>query len=302
MQPDPGSGPGPDLRALIRSLGYGPHPLQPEGLARLMAALPLALVAPATERAVARKQGAVVVIPVTGVITAKPGLFERYGLGSSAQTLGRELRAAVQDDEVKAVVLDVDSPGGTVAGVPELAAEIRAARGSKPIVAQANFTMASAAYWLGAQADEIVASPSAEVGSIGVYILHWDDSKFWEEMGMAPTLISAGKYKTEGNPFEPLGEEARAHLQDKVDAVMALFVGDVAKGRGVSPATVREGYGEGRVLDAGPAKAAGMVDKIRTLEDTLRAYGVASSQPRPANAVRRGRALMRMQLDQAQLD
>ena len=83
------------------------------------------------------------------------------------------------------------------------------------------------------------------------------------------TILSAGEYKVEGNPFEPLSEEARAFIQGQVDAAYAQFVKDVARGRGVSVADVKNGYGQGRALDAKAAKAAGLVDRIEMFDDTL---------------------------------
>lgn len=97
-------------------------------------------------------------------------------------------------------------------------------------------------------------------------------------------MISAGKYKTELNPFEPLSDEARAALQARVDAVYALFVGDVAKGRGVSASDVRSGFGEGRLVDAKAALKMGMVSKIATLDDVLARFGAVAPSPRGAMA------------------
>jgi ClpP class serine protease len=90
-----------------------------------------------------------------------------------------------------------------------------------------------------------------------------------EQEGVKVTLISAGKHKVEGNPFEPLSEEAMAFKQARVDEAYAQFVRDVARGRGVSVADVRGGYGEGRALTAKDAKAAGLIDRIATMEDTI---------------------------------
>ena len=115
---------------------------------------------------------------------------------------------------------------------------------------------------------------SGQVGSIGVYGVHEDLSKAAERLGVKTTLISAGKYKTEGNPWEPLSDLARSEMQSKVDAHYRQFTDDVAFGRGVSPGAVVKGYGEGRMLLARPALAAGMVDEIGTLDGVLEGISI----------------------------
>jgi HK97 family phage major capsid protein len=210
----------------------------------------------------------VAVIPVYGTISQRPDLMSSGG--TSTQELGAQFDAAMSNPSVGAIVFDVDSPGGSVSGVPELAAKIRNARGQgKQIIAVANSLAASAAYWIASAADEFVASPSADVGSIGVYAAHVDASAMLESEGLKYTLISAGKYKVEGSPYEPLSDEARAAMQASVDEFYAMFTSDVAKNRGVSVKDVRNGYGEGRVLTAKSALAAGMIDRIDTLDGVL---------------------------------
>lgn len=211
------------------------------------------------------------VIPVYGVIMPKANLMTEMSGGTTVDAIRSQFRQAIADPEVSRIVFDFDSPGGSVEGIPELAAEIRAARGIKPMTAVANYTMASAAYWLATQADEIVASPSALVGSIGVYGIHEDMSGANEQMGVKPTYISAGKYKTEGNPDQPLTDEARAHIQSLVDASYAMFVSDVAAGRGVAQKAVRDGFAEGRAVHSEAALSLGMVDSIGTFDDALSA-------------------------------
>jgi signal peptide peptidase SppA len=182
-------------------------------------------------------------------------------------------------------VLHVDSPGGSVAGLPEAADAIRHARGAKPIVAQVDTLAASAAYWLAAQADEIVVTPSSEVGSIGVFTAHFDFSKMLDTVGLKVTWIFAGRYKVEGNPAEPLQEDARVHLQSHVDHYYGMFVSAVAKGRGVGVEQVRKAWGEGRTVTAQDAVDRGMADSVGTLEETIRRVGRGkTSAPVPAAA------------------
>lgn len=217
-----------------------------------------------------RQSGTVAVIPVYGPISQRQNMMSASSGGTSIEQLTSDFRGAMADDQVDGIVLEVDSPGGTVDMVEELATEIRAARGGKPIVAIANVMAASAAYWIASAADEIVVTPSGYVGSIGVFTAHEDLSAQAEMDGVKVTLVSAGRFKTEGNPWEPLSEEAQANLQDQVNQVYGTFVGAVAKGRGTSVDDVRHGYGEGRVMLAKDALAAGMVDRIDTLDNTIR--------------------------------
>lgn len=216
-----------------------------------------------------QQQGGIAVLPVYGVLMPRASLMQAMSGGTSLQGLQNQLAAAVNDQSVSAIVLDINSPGGSVALTPETAAAVRAADAKKPVVAVCNTLCCSGAYWLASQAREIVASPSALVGSIGVYQEHFDISKLLESAGINPTLVSAGKFKVEGNEYEPLGEEALAAMQDMVDEFYGMFTGDVAKGRRVAVGDVRNGFGEGRVLTARQATTAGMVDRVDTLQATL---------------------------------
>ncbi len=214
--------------------------------------------------------GGVAVLSLQGLITPKPSFLSMlFGGGGGLIGFRSALREAVASDEITAIVLDIDSPGGSTDLVAETAAELRAAKAVKPVIAVANTWAASAAYWLAAQADELVVTPSGEIGSVGVFVAHQDVSKLQADLGVKTTLVSAGRFKTEGNQFEPLTDEARSALQAKVDEYYSQFVADVAKGRGATAAAVRGGYGEGRLLTAKQALAAGMADRIDTLEGTV---------------------------------
>jgi HK97 family phage major capsid protein len=219
--------------------------------------------------------GAVAVLPLYGVVAHRMNAMNDVSApgGTSTEMFGQAFDKAMSDPNVAAIVIDIDSPGGSVEGVPELAAKIAAARGSKPIVAVANAMAASAAYWLAAAADEIVVTPSGLVGSIGVYQMHVDASEAVADEGLKVTYISAGKYKTEGNPHEPLSDEALAATQGMVDEFYGMFVKAVAKYRGVSVSDVTGGYGEGRVLTAKAAVAAGLADRVATLDETIARVG-----------------------------
>ncbi|WP_312262504.1 S49 family peptidase, partial [Limnohabitans sp.] len=188
---------------------------------------------------------------------------------TSTQQFTSALRQVLADDTVGQILIDIDSPGGSVYGVAELATEIIKARAQKPVVAVANSLAASAAYWIGCSASEFYVTPGGEVGSIGVWQAHFDYSKALEEEGVKTTLVSAGKFKVEGNPYVPLDPEAQAFMQSRVDDYYNAFIQAVAVGRGVTVDDVRNGMGEGRVLGSDAALAQRMVDGIASFDDVL---------------------------------
>ena len=215
--------------------------------------------------------GGIAVIPIYGVITQRGNMVDDVsGPGMvSTQIVTQMLRQAVADDAVSQILLDIDSPGGSVYGVSELGDAILSARAQKPVVAIANSLAASAAYWVGSQASEFYVTAGGEVGSIGVWQAHQDYSKAMDEAGVKTTLISAGKFKVEGNPYAPLDEEAQGFMQSRVDDYYAAFTKAVAKGRGVPITQVRDGMGQGRVLGADAALAQNMVDGIASFDQVL---------------------------------
>ena len=198
----------------VRAAGFR---FDPEAIAARLEA------AGAARQPVQRSTGLTAVIPIYGVIQHRADMLSEFSGGTSTTAISKALRAALTDDRIKSIVLEIDSPGGSVAGVSELADEIYAARGTKPITAVANTMAASAAYHLGSQADEFVVTPSGSVGSIGVYGVHQDVSAAMEAAGVKTTLISAGKYKVEGNSYEPLSSEAAMHMQEQVSAFYDVF-------------------------------------------------------------------------------
>jgi len=220
--------------------------------------------------------GSVALIPMTGIISHRMSMMSEIsgGGGGSIQSLTEQFRQALGDGNCKAIVFDVDSPGGSVEGVMEFAQEIYDSRKVKPITAVFNAMGCSAAYWLASAASEVVCTPSGQCGSIGVYMLTQDLSEALKNEGIKINVIKFGKYKAEGHPSQPLSEEAQAFLQSQVDAVGAIFVKAVAQQRGTSQATVRENFGQGRSLLASAAVKAGLADREGTLDSVLEKYGV----------------------------
>lgn len=213
--------------------------------------------------------GKVAILQMFGMLSQRMGMIEQSSGGTSMERFAVAFDAALQNPEVRSIVLQIDSPGGSVAGTAELAQRIYDARGQKKVVALADSLAASAAYWIGSAAAEFWASPTALVGSIGVVTVHEDISQAAEAAGVRFTVIKAGKFKAEGNPYEPLSEEGLAYAQGTVDDYYSMFVRAVARNRGVSVDAVRNGFGQGRVVRTDPAKAEGMIDRAGTLDDVL---------------------------------
>jgi HK97 family phage prohead protease len=211
----------------------------------------------------------VAVIPVTGSIVPHADLFSEVSGATSIESLQAQFRASLSDESKRAILFNVDSPGGSASLVPEFAAEIMAARGTKPIVAVANTMAASAAYWIAAAADELVVSPSGQVGSVGVYAVHQDWSQYDTTLGVDTTLVSAGKFKTEGNEFQPLSDEGEAEMQRVVDAYYSMFVGALADSRATTRTTVKSEFGQGRMVMAADAVEKGMADRVGTFDETV---------------------------------
>ena len=261
-----------------------PWALMPERMAAYAAVLaakergePAAADARAPARSNARSAGGIAVIPVYGTIVQRANQLELCEGGTSTQQISAALADANADPSVAQILLDIDSPGGSVYGVQELAAEISAS--AKPVVAVANSLAASAAYWIGAAASEFHVTPGGEVGSIGVWMAHQDYSQAMEDAGVKTTLISAGEFKVEGNPYQPISAEALGFLQSRVDDYYAAFVKGVAK---VSVGAVRGDMGKGRCFGADQALAANMCDSISTFGQVVAGMqrNIKSSAPR----------------------
>jgi len=216
--------------------------------------------------------GSIAVLNLYGVMAQRVGAFADVSQeGTACEAFAATFRAAMSDPNVTAIVLNVDSPGGSVFGVEELGDVIWSAKGTKPVIAVANSMAASAAYWVATQADELVVTPGGEVGSVGVLARHEDVSAAAEAQGVRVTFVTApeGGHKAEGNPFEPLSDDARSHLQTRVNDYYGKFVSAVARGRKVSMKRVREDFGQGRMYGAAQAVAAGMADRVDTLQGVI---------------------------------
>lgn len=227
--------------------------------------------------------GKIAIMQLEGTITHK-GSF--WG-GTSAEAFGCAFDGVMADESIAGLVVEIDSPGGEVTGTPELADKIFAARGTKPMVAIANGMADSAAYWIGSAFDKLYMTPSGEVGSVGVWTMHVDQSRWLESEGIGVTVVSSTAEKVEESPFAPLTDEARAEMQARVNSIHEQFTKTVARNRGTSVATVRKDYGNGRALSADKAKAAGMVDGVMTIDQLLSDVSRGAKRGRRTAATKR---------------
>ncbi|MCP4352298.1 MAG: S49 family peptidase [Desulfobacterales bacterium] len=173
--------------------------------------------------------GAVAVINISGCLINKAGGYYSYWTGYNI--ISDQIKAAIDDNSIAGIFLDIDSPGGSVSGCFDLADEIYEARKVKPIVASCSEHAYSAAYALASQASKIYVPRTGGVGSVGVVCIHTDHSKMLEEWGLNCTLIHAGKHKVDGNPYQPLSDDVKKDFKQELEDVRQLFADTVARGR-----------------------------------------------------------------------
>lgn len=249
--------------------GLPPHYIE-ASVRRAAAAIEADKLTPGQERAIARKDGAIAVIPMRGVIVPREDRYSQYFGEVGAENTAERIRAAVADQRVKAIVIDIDSPGGSVNGLTEANAAIRALRGKKPIVAHADWNMASAAYWIGCAADEIIASPSAMVGSVGVITWFADVQEQMKMLGITVTPYSKPDDKADGWGMWQNTDKFDARMKQEIADAYEQFVSDIAASRSIDRAAVLENWAGFYV--AKRAKLYGMIDKIRSMSETFAAY------------------------------
>lgn len=222
----------------------------------------------------------IALISVSGALTPRGSYY-----GSSLADIASQASRAGADPDVAGIVLNVDSPGGTVHGTAEAAAAVADAATKKPVIACVNTLAASAAYWIASQASEIVMTPSADVGSIGAMAMHVDYSKALEDAGINVTLIRSEQSprKNEAHPFGPLSDDARAYVQGRINDAGADFIRTVASGRGTTQAKVREEFGQGRMFGAREAISRGMADRMATLDQVIGGLVAKGAAPRASS-------------------
>jgi signal peptide peptidase SppA len=215
------------------------------------------------ERATIR--GGVGIIPVRGPLFKRANLMTEICGATSYEMLRRDLHEMVSSPDVKAIVLDVDSPGGDANGCSELSDAIHEARGQKPIVSYVGGTGASAAYWIASASDRIYASDSAILGSIGVQSAVRTDKE--------PGVITFRSSQSPNKNPAPDSDEGKKEIQSVIDGLAEVFVSKVARNRGISPAEVLAKFGQGAVFVGKAAQERGIIDEVSTLENVISKYG-----------------------------
>lgn len=212
----------------------------------------------------------VAIIDVQGVIAQKMNLMNDISGGTSSQLVSAAFLQAMDDTNVKGIILYTDSPGGTVAGASELAETIYQARGKKPVVAFTDGMIASAAYWITSACDSIfISGDTNPIGSIGVVSGHRDYSGAEAKAGIKTTEITAGSFKRVTSQYEPLSDAGRAEILAKVEYLYNGFVGTVARNRGVSKSRVLSSMADGRIFLGKQAINNGLVDGISTMSKIM---------------------------------
>ncbi len=235
---------------------------QPGGALDLFRAGPVGSVDPAGS--VMSIFGDVAVIHIDGVITRRaPAMMKEMCGMKDLDDIEQALKDAEASPRLRGILLYIDSPGGSVTGVPEVANRI--ADCQKPVVAFTDSMCDSAAYWLAAGADEIVASQSASVGSIGVYMAYLDQRRAYELAGFETQLFKTGDFKGMGIPGTSLTEDQKLLLQDEVDKIFGWFTGHVTAHRNVSgPDTF-----QGQEFGAADALTRGLIDMVGSFDEAM---------------------------------
>lgn len=208
--------------------------------------------------------GSVAVINLSGaMMRAVPSMKS----GCSTVAVRKQLRAASNDPDVKAVLLQINSPGGTVDGTEELAEDVARLSAKKNCVVHAGMAC-SAAYWVASQASAIYANKTSMIGSIGTYMVAEDWSRFYRNAGVEVFVVSTGKFKGAGVEGAPLTEEHLAYFQETVDDLNEHFLSSVCQGRDIARATLSQ-YADGRTWDGVKALKFGLIDGIASFDEVL---------------------------------
>ena len=235
-----------------------------------------------------RMDQGVAIISTVGSLVNRGGWIGNDGSGLvSYEGTKFQLQRAGANPNAKSVILDVETPGGQAIGAMELAAAVRDLATIKPVYAVVNGMAASAGYALVSGATRIITTPSGLTGSIGVVMLHLDQSEMLADAGVKPTFIHAGAKKVLGNSLQPLTEDAAADLQAEVDATYDLFLETVALGRGSRLTQAKARATEAGTFMGRQAVEIGLADDVGTFEDVLRE---AQSRARASSGSGRNRS------------
>ncbi|MFO0798979.1 MAG: S49 family peptidase [Gemmataceae bacterium] len=265
-----------EYAATLRDVVSAPWSIEPAAGRALVQTLVAGAAGPASPLA-ARKQTttaanaprSVAYAGLYGVMFSRPNFLTEIGAATCTIDLTDFVNSAAADPSVEALLLEIDSPGGSVFGTEELARAIAAAAKRKPVVGFVHHMAASAAYYAASQASELLVSPSGMVGSVGVVMQHVDESGYLERLGLKVTTIASSELKQAGVDPGPISDAHRAHLQETVAGYHGQFVRTVARGRKTTPEQVTANYGQGGMVLAKDAVSRGMVDGVATLSEVI---------------------------------
>jgi protease-4 len=198
----------------------------------------------------------------------KVGVVEIVGVIASSRDTLEQLKRFREDDDIKAIVVRADSPGGVVGPSQEIYREIIRTRETKQVVASMGAVAASGGYYAVAGADGIVANPGTITGSIGVIMEYTNFRELFDKIGLAPVVIKSGQFKDAGSPVRDMTPEEERLLKAFVDRLHQQFVAAIAEGRRLAPEKVRE-LADGRIYTGQDAQEIGLVDRIGNLEDAV---------------------------------
>lgn len=214
-------------------------------------------------------QDGVGIIDIKGSLVAGEAGFMSYFGVTGYDDIRDALVEAVENPQVNAILLNIDSGGGDVSGCDECNQLLQRVGKIKPIVSYTGNMEASAALWLGSAAKYSFVSRTASTGSLGVMFIHKEYSQALSDAGIKVTIIRAGDQKALNNPYEPLSEKAKANLQAQANLLYDIFLGTVAKSRGVTSAVADTNFGQGRMFLGQQAVDVGLMDAVGTLEDAF---------------------------------
>lgn len=261
---------------------------------------------PRSRKAYRTTKSGVAVISVLGSLVNRGAWVGSYSGMTSYEGLRHQISSAAADEDVSAIVLDIDSPGGEAVGCFEVAETIRAALAQKPVQAVVNGMACSAAYAIASACRDVITTASGISGSIGVVMLHADYSNRLHQAGVVPTLIHAGARKVDGNPYKPLTDDVRAELKSEIERFMDLFVSSVAQGRlGMNEDAIRAT--EARTYIGADAVKVGLADRVGSFEAVVEQLSTSGAS-RSSTANTRGNRMAKENepaaagITQAQLD
>lgn len=222
----------------------------------------------------------VAIVPIIGSLVNRGGFFDVVSGITSYERVKFLLAEAAADRDVRAIVMDIDSPGGEAIGAFEVADLVRSISRDKTVVAAAGGLCCSAAYAIASAATRVIVSSSSVMGSVGVVLLHVDHSRRIDKAGMTPTLIHSGARKVDGHPYAPLSEDVQSELQSETDRFMDLFVATIVNGRGGLTATAVRAT-EARTYIGADAVKIGFADEVGTIESVVATFArlYPASQP-----------------------